>query len=56
MVAKKEQIKDKPKNTVLRLRVDDETVEMLEEVVKRTDKTKSSVIRDGIKKVYDDLI
>lgn len=35
MLARKEQFKDKPKNTMLRVRVDDETVDKLEEIAKK---------------------
>ena len=51
----KEQIKDKPKNNVLRLRIDDETTEKLDKLVKKTGRTKSSLVREGIDKVYNDL-
>ncbi|HEM3582094.1 TPA: ribbon-helix-helix protein, CopG family [Streptococcus suis] len=51
----KEQLKDKPKGNVLRLRVDDETVEKLAQLVEKTGRTKSSLIREGIDKVYDEL-
>jgi hypothetical protein len=55
LLARKEQFKDKPKNTMLRVRVDDETVDKLEEIAKKTDSTKSSVIRKGIDKLYQEL-
>lgn len=48
----KEQLKDKPKKNVLRLRVDDETIEKLKEMTAKTGRTKSSLIREGINKVY----
>ena len=51
----KEQIKDKPKGNVLRLRVDDDTVKKLETLTAKTGRTKSSLIREGIDKVYQDL-
>lgn len=55
MLAKKEQFKDKPKNTMLRVRVDDETVEKLDMIAKKTDSTRSSVIRRGIDKLYQEI-
>lgn len=55
LLAKKEQFKDKPKNTMLRVRVDDETVEKLDMIAKKTDSTRSSVIRRGIDKLYQEI-
>ncbi|WP_256768541.1 ribbon-helix-helix protein, CopG family, partial [Streptococcus suis] len=38
-----------------RLRVDDETVEKLEIMTTKTGRTKSSLIREGIDKLFDDM-
>ena len=43
---------DKPKNTMFRVRLDEETVEKLEECAKQLDTSKSNVVRIGIEKVY----
>ena len=43
---------DKPKDTMFRVRLDEETVEKLEECAKQLDTSKSNVVRIGIEKVY----
>lgn len=55
MVAKKEQLKNKPKESVIRSRVDDETVDRLDYCTEKLETTRSSVIRMGIEKVYNEL-
>ena len=46
---------DNPKKHETRIRMSDKDIEMLEYCCKYTGKTKADVIRDGIKKVYDEL-
>lgn len=55
MVAPKEQFKDKPKETVIRARVDSDTVEKLDFCTEKLNTTRSSIIRMGIERVYDGL-
>ena len=43
------------KDTVIRARVDRETVEQLEYIEKKTNRKKSAAIRDGIQKIYDEI-
>lgn len=43
---------DNPKKHETRVRMSDEDVEMLEYCVKHTNKTKSDIIREGIREVY----
>lgn len=43
---------DAPKDTVIRARVNVKTAEMLEMVCKKTGKSKSEVIRQGIEEQY----
>lgn len=44
---------DNPKDTMLRVRLDKETVEQLEAVSERLDISKSEVVRNGIKIQYE---
>lgn len=46
---------DNPKNTMLRVRVDDETLEKLNESAKAMETTKSEIVRKGIELVHDSL-
>lgn len=55
MVAKKEQFRNKPKETVIRARVDNEIVEKLDFCADQKNTTRSGIIRLGIEKVYDEL-
>lgn len=55
MVATKEQIKDKPKDTTIRARVDNETIQKLNYCVKVKKMSISGIIRLGIDKVYEEL-
>ncbi|MFP9227054.1 hypothetical protein RIM63_04600 [Streptococcus equi subsp. zooepidemicus] len=43
------------KDTVIRARVGQDTVNQLEYITKMTQKKKSEVIREGIQKIYDDI-
>lgn len=45
---------DSPKQTVIRARVDDETLQKLDSCTEQLEKTRSEVIRQGIDKVYYD--
>lgn len=46
---------DNPKNNNTRIRMSDEDVKMLEYCVEHTGKSKSDIIRAGIKEVYNKL-
>lgn len=46
---------DSPKDTIVKVRMDKETVAMLDECTEKLDATRSEVIRTGIRKVYDSL-
>jgi len=46
---------DNPKNTTIKLRVDDDTAEKLEKCSKVLKMSKSEVLRQGVKRIYDDL-
>ncbi len=43
---------DSPKNTMLRVRVDEGVLQMLDECAEKLNLTRSEVIRKGIKTVY----
>ncbi len=47
---------DAPKNTMIRVRVDDATLEKLDECVLKMNSNRSEVIRKGISMVFEDLI
>lgn len=47
---------DSPKNTMIRVRVDDSTLEKLDECVSKMNSNRSEVIRKGISMVFDALI
>lgn len=55
MSAKRGRPTDSPKNTTVKMRMDKETVAMLDECTEKLDATRSEVIRTGIRKVYDGL-
>nr|DAD87361.1 MAG TPA: hypothetical protein [Myoviridae sp. ctCop38] len=55
MAAKMGRPTDSPKNTMVRVRVDDETIKILDECVENLNLNRSEVIRIGIKKVYADI-
>lgn len=44
-----------PKNSVLRLRIDNETLSKLEYCAKILNSNKSETVRKGIEKMYDEL-
>ena len=46
---------DSPKNTMIRVRMDEETVQLMDECAKELNTTRSEVIRTGIRKVYADI-
>jgi predicted transcriptional regulator len=46
---------EKPKNIKLQIRVDQETMDMLDKCVEELDSNRSDIVRRGIKKVADDL-
>lgn len=47
---------DNPKSNNTRIRMSDEDLEMLEYCVKHTGKTKSDIIRDGIREIYTKIV
>lgn len=55
MVAKMGRPTDNPKNTMVRVRVDDETLKILDECVDNLNLNRSEVIRMGIRKVHADI-
>ena len=46
---------DNPKNIMIRVRMDEETVKTMDECAKQLNTTRSEIIRTGIKKVYADI-
>lgn len=54
-LAKGTRLTDNPKDTMIRVRMDKETVEKLEYCAKALDVSKSEIIRMGIGKIYDEL-
>ena len=55
MAAKMGRPTDNPKNTMVRVRVDDETLKILDECVDNLNLNRSEVIRIGIKKAYAEI-
>lgn len=47
---------DSPKNTMIRVRVDDSTLEKLDECVLKMNSNRSEVIRKGINMVFNGLV
>lgn len=56
MVAKLGRPTNNPKNSMLRVRVDTETLNKLDKCVELLHSNRSVVIRKGIDKMFDDLI
>ncbi len=46
---------DSPKNTMIRVRMDDKTVAIMDECAEQLKTTRSEIIRSGILKVYADI-
>ncbi|GKX29934.1 hypothetical protein SH1V18_24140 [Vallitalea longa] len=46
---------ENPKNIKLQIRVDQDTMDMLDECAERLNSNRSDVVRKGIKKIADDL-
>ena len=55
MIAKKERLPDKPKDYMLRVRLDDELLKKLDEIVEAKNSSRSHVVRNGIEKIYQEL-
>ena len=51
-IKKGTKLTDKPKNHMLRVRLDEETVEKLDTVCKEQKKNRSEVVRDSIEEQY----
>lgn len=52
-IKKGTKLTDKPKNNMLRIRVDDETLGKLDAVCDKTKKTRSEIIRNSIEEQYE---
>ena len=46
---------DNPKNIMVRVRMDNETIKKLDVCVKITNSNRSEIIRQSIERLYDDL-
>lgn len=46
---------DNPKNGIIKIRADEQTINKLSECSKRLNMSRSDVVRKGIDKMYDDL-
>lgn len=46
---------DNPKNGIIKIRADEQTIEKLSECSKKLDMSRSDVVRKGINDIYDDL-
>ncbi len=46
---------DNPKDKTLRVRVDDRTIEKIDQCTQALNTTRSDIVRKGIDKVFDDL-
>lgn len=55
MAAKMGRPTDSPKNTMVRVRMDAETIKMLDESTQRLKISRSEVIRMGVKKVHESI-
>lgn len=55
MIAKKERLPDKPKDYMLRVRLDEELIKKLDEVVQADNSSRSHVVRKGIEKMYQEM-
>lgn len=56
MVVKKgTKLTDNPKDITIKVRVDKEILEKLDKCVEKLGSNRSAVIREGIKKIYDNL-
>ncbi len=51
-IKKGTKLTDKPKNNMLRVRVDEETLDKLDTVCEETKKSRSEIIRNGIEEQY----
>ncbi len=52
-IKKGTKLTDKPKNNMLRVRVDEETLDKLDTVCEETKKSRSEIIRNGIEEQYE---
>lgn len=55
LIAKKERLPDKPKDYMLRVRLDDELMKKLDEIVQADKSSRSHVVRKGIEKLYQEM-
>lgn len=46
---------ENPKDKTLRVRVDEQTIEKIDQCTQSLNTTRSDIVRKGIDKVYDDL-
>lgn len=54
-IKKGTKLTDNPKNMTVKVRMDEKTIKELDECVEKLNSNRSSVIRQGIKKIHDDL-
>lgn len=54
-IKKGTKLTDNPKDTMIRVRMDKETVKKLDDCVEKLNSNRSSVIRDGINKLHKEL-
>ena len=55
MNAKRGRPTESPKTTMVRVRMDEETVKMMDECAEKLNTTRSDIIRTGITKVYAEI-
>jgi len=55
VIKKGTKLTDNPKDSTVKVRMDKETMKQLDECVEKLNSNRSSVIRQGIKKIHDDL-
>lgn len=54
-IKKGTKLTDNPKDTMIRVRMDKETVKKLDDCVEKLNSNRSSVIREGINKLHKEL-
>lgn len=54
-IKKGTKLTDNPKDTMIRVRMDKETVKKLDDCVEKLNSNRSEIIRKGIKKIHEEL-
>lgn len=54
-IKKGTKLTDSPKDKTIRIRIDSETEQKLDEVCKAKGKSKSDIVRDGIERQYEEI-